>query len=468
MIYNEKNIEFPKNFLWGASSSSYQVEGAWNEDGKGMSVQDLHEPIGITDFKVASDHYHHLEEDVKLMHELGMKAYRFSISWSRVLPKGRGEINQKGLDFYDNLINLLIKYQIEPIVTIYHFDLPLELHNQGGWGNRKCIEAFVEYSNILFDKFGDRVTHWLTINEQNIMVNHANAMNHGVVPTKKELYQHSHNMFVASAKAIIECRKNHPDVKIGPAPNIIAIYAESARPEDAIAADNWDAIRCWLYLDIAVYGKYNSLAWSYLEEKGLTPEIIEGDMDIIANGKANFLGINYYSTATVSAAKNDGNDAQPRNGDQQVMVGEESVYRSATNNYLKVSKYGWMIDPIGLRTTLRRVYSRYNLPMIITENGLGARDELTSDNKIHDQYRIDYLNEHFSQAKLAIADGVNLVGYCPWSFTDLISTHQGHEKRYGFVFVARNDENVEDMTRLKKDSFFWYQKVIKNNDNNVK
>lgn len=460
--------EFPQDFLWSASTSAYQVEGAYNEDGKGLSIQDLHHPTnGITDFKVASDHYHRFKEDVALMAKLGLKAYRFSISWSRVLPEGKGEINEKGIEFYDQLINELIKCHIEPVVTIYHFDLPLALYNRGGWNNRETIDAFVEYSKILFERFGDRVKYWLTINEQNVMINHPNAMNPGKIPTKKELYQQCHNMFVASAKATILCHEIVENGKIGPAPNITAIYPEKCNPSDVIASDNWESIRCWLYLDIAVYGRYNSLVWAYLEEKGWTPTIEEGDMEVIEKAKPDYLGVNYYATATVAAAKNDGTDCQPRNGDQQIMLGEEGVYRAAQNNYLEQTEFGWMVDSIGMRVTLRRIYDRYHLPILITENGLGAKDVLTEDGQIHDDYRIDYLKRHFHQARLALTDGVDLIGYCPWSFIDLVSTHQGYQKRYGFVYVDREENDLKEMKRYEKDSFKWYQEVIKENGKNL-
>ncbi|SDN27541.1 glycoside hydrolase family 1 protein [Lachnospira pectinoschiza] len=464
-----KNLkDFPTDFLWGASTSAYQVEGAWNEDGKGMSIQDTHTPPeGITDFKIASDHYHHMEEDVALMAELGLKAYRFSISWARILPKGRGAVNEAGIQFYDRLLDELHKYSIEPIVTMYHFDLPLALYENGGWENRETIDAFEEYARILFERFGSKVNYWLTINEQNVMINHPAAMNPGKVPNKKELYQQCHNMFVASAKATLLLRKMCPNAKIGPAPNIIAVYPEKCNPSDALAADMWEAIRCWLYYDIAVYGRYTPSVWSYLTEKGYEPEIFDGDMDLIAKAKPDFLGLNYYATATVSAPKNDGHDCQPRNGDQQVMVGEEGLYRAAQNPHLQQTKYGWLIDPIGLRVTLERVYNRYHMPILITENGLGTHDVLTEDGKVHDDYRIDYLSDHFKQAQLAITDGVDLIGYCPWAFIDLVSTHQGYNKRYGFVYVDRTEDDLKEMKRIKKDSFDWYKKLIEENAKNL-
>ena len=462
-MYYKKLKAFPDDFLWGASTSAYQAEGAYNEDGKGLSVQDLHHPKDIADFKIASDHYHHFKEDVQMMAELGLKAYRFSIAWTRIIPDGDGKINKAGIDFYNALIDELCAYHIEPVVTMYHFDLPLALHEKGGWANRHTIDAFVRYARILFENFGDRVKYWLTINEQNVMINHPSAMNPGRLPSKKELYQQCHNMFIASAKATLLCHEMIENGKIGPAPNITAIYPETCKPEDIIAADNWESIRCWLYLDMAVYGRYNNLVWSYLEDHMLTPEIEEGDMDLLAQAKPDYLGINYYATATVAGPKNDGTDCQARNGDQQIMIGEEGVYRAANNQYLETTEYGWMIDSIGLRVTLRRIYDRYHMPILITENGIGAKDELAKDGKIHDHYRIDYLQRHFHQAQLAITDGVDLIGYCPWSFIDLVSTHQGYGKRYGFVFIDRDEKNIKQLKRIKKDSFYWYRDIIQNN-----
>lgn len=463
-MFHKKVKGFREDFLWGASTSAYQVEGAYREDGKGLSVQDVHTPPkGITDFRTASDHYHHMKEDVALMAELGLKAYRFSIAWTRVIPDGDGEVNEKGLEFYENLIDELKAKGIEPVVTMYHFDLPLALHEKGGWADRNTVDAFERYARILLERFGKKVKYWLTINEQNVMINHPNAMNPGRIPSKKELYQQCHHMFVAAARATVLCHELCPGSKIGPAPNITAIYPETCSPADVIAADNWESIRCWLYYDAAVYGRYTPLVWSYLEEKGYTPEIKEGDMELLAKAKPDYLGLNYYATATVSAARGDGTDCQPRNGDQQVMIGEEGVYRAAGNPNLEQTVYGWLIDPIGMRVTLRRVYDRYHLPILITENGLGTRDILTEDGKVHDPYRIEYLESHFRQAQLAVTDGVDLIGYCPWAFMDLVSTHQGYGKRYGFVYVDRDEDDLKEMKRIKKDSFEWYRGVIERN-----
>lgn len=470
MIY--KNIKnFPKDFLWGASTSAYQVEGAWNEDGKGLSVIDmLNHPEDTSDFKVASDHYDRYKEDVKLFAEMGLKAYRFSIAWTRIIPNGVGEVNKKGIEFYNNLIDELNKYNIEPIVTMYHFDLPYELEKQGGWSNRDTIDAFVEYAKVLFENFGQKVRYWLTINEQNTMILHPGAIGipkGGKLPSKKELYQQNHNMLVAQAKVMNLCHEMLTNAKIGPALNITTMYGETCNPNDAIAAHNWETLRGWSFLDLAVYGRYNSLFWSYLEDRELTPVILEGDMDILKSGNPDFIAMNYYSTATIAESKGDSSDVSPRAGDQQIMLGEPGVYRAAENPYVDKSKYGWVVDPVGLRMTLRKVSERYNLPILITENGYGDKDVLEENDVINDDDRIDFIRNHLEQLQLAIADGVEMLGYCPWSAIDVVSTHQGYGKRYGFIYVNRGEFDLKDLRRIKKKSFYWYKNVIESNGKNL-
>lgn len=460
MIYRSKG-DFPSDFLWGASTSAYQVEGAYNEDGKGLSIQDVADTKGIADFHVASDHYHHMEEDLDLMKELGLKAYRFSFSWPRIMPDGFS-INEKGLEFYDRMIDRLIDSGIEPIATLYHFDLPLALFDTGGWSDRKTIDAYVRYTEVLFERYKGKIRYWLTINEQNVMINHANAMNGGAHLSKKELYQQNHHMFLAAAKATILCHEKNAG-KIGPAPNLIAVYPETCHPEDNLAAENWDEIRNWLYLEVAVNGRYSPFVLSYLNEKEAMFEYTDEEFAILKKGRCDFIGVNYYSTATVRRSRGDKTDLMARNGDQQTMVGEIGVYGGTENPYLQTSEYGWKIDPVGLRITLRRIYERYHLPILITENGLGAKDVLEHDRTIHDSYRIEYLKRHIEQLRLILQDGVDLMGYCPWSFIDLVSTHQGYGKRYGFVYVDRDDTDIKELKRYKKDSFYWYQKLIANN-----
>ncbi|PKM51376.1 MAG: 6-phospho-beta-glucosidase [Firmicutes bacterium HGW-Firmicutes-7] len=459
---------FSDHFLWGASTSAYQFEGAWNEDGKGPSVMDMgNHAKDISDFKVTSNHYHNYKEDIALLAEMGFKTYRFSIAWTRIFPHGTGEINQKGIDFYNSLINELLKYNIEPIVTVYHFDLPYALHLKGGWSNKETIDAFVNYVDVLYSHFSDRVKYWLTINEQNMMILHGAAIglvNPNSKNQEKTLYQQNHHMLLAQARAIKLFHEICPSGKIGPAPNITAIYPASSKPEDIIAAMNLTSIRNWLYLDMAVFGTYNDIAWSYLEEKGYTPIIEEGDMEILGDAKAkpDFIAFNYYASSTVSASKNDATD-KGTIGDQQLSLGEIGVYRGESNPNLEKTPFGWEIDPIGFRTTLRELNDRYHLPLIVTENGLGEYDKLEAGDVVNDDYRINYLRDHIQQAQLAIGDGVQLFGYCPWSAIDLVSTHSGCSKRYGFVFVNRDEHDLKDLKRIKKKSFHWYKKVIETN-----
>ncbi len=466
-MYRKELKPFPENFLWSASTSAYQVEGAWDEDGRGPIRTDVRSdlPPGTADFKVTSDQYHRFKEDIALMAEMGFKAYRFSIAWSRIIPDGDGPINQKGIDHYHELIDELLKYKIEPIVTMFHFDTPLALEHKGGWANRHTADAFVDYARVLFREYGHKVKYWLTINEQNMMILHGKALGFfAPETTEQQMYQYNHTMFLAQARAMSLLHELHPQAKIGPAPNISYVYPASSKPEDVIAADNYNAIRNWLYLDLAVRGSYNSLAWSYLQEKGIAPQIAEGDLQILRAARPDFIAFNYYNTTTVADAPYGGGSSErSQAGDQQIAEGEEGVYKALSNPHLPMTDFGWEIDPVGMRMTYRSLWDRYQLPLIVTENGLGAYDELTPEGRVHDSYRIHYLREHLHQTQEAITDGVQILGYSPWTAIDLVSTHQGFRKRYGFIYVNRTDEDLLDLARYRKDSFYWYQQVIKTN-----
>ena len=445
-----------ENFLWGASTSAYQVEGAWNEAGKGPSVQDVKEiPEGTTDFKVAVDHYHRFKEDVQLFKELGLKAYRFSISWSRVMPNG--QVNEQGIAFYEALIDELISQGIKPIVTVFHFDLPVYVEKKGGWENRETITEFSKYCQLLFERFGEKIPYWQTINEQNVM-----ALAGSVIGTSKksmkEKFQENHHMLVAQALVTKYFHEQDYAGKIGPAPNIASVYPATDKPEDQLAAFYMSALRNWLFLDVAVYGTYNHNAWHLLETIGAAPKITKEDQAILASGTCDYIAFNYYNTMTVSAYYEKENKI-----DQQSGFGIPGFFQSVENKHLPLTEFGWPIDPKGFRFTLNEIYSRYRLPVLITENGIGAKDTLTIDGKIHDKYRIDYLQEHIKQMELAEKDGVEIIGYCPWSALDLISTHEGIEKRYGFIYVNRTETSLLDLARYKKDSFYWYKKIIETN-----
>lgn len=451
--------KFPNDFLWGASTSAYQVEGGWDQDGKEPSVQDIRPPFpNTTDFKVSVDHYNRYKEDIQLFKELGLKAYRFSIAWTRVLPYGK--VNEAGLKFYDDLIDELIANGIEPIPTVFHFDLPASLHKKGGWGNRDTIDAFVDYCKLLFDRYGDRVKYWQTINEQNMLV-FAGKVLDGAQTSWKSVFQGNHHMLVAQAKAMKVYHDGNYGGKIGPAPNIACVYPKTEKPEDVLAAEYMSAFRNWLFLDAAVYGVYNHMAMKILKSIDAVPDITEEDRITMKENTADFIAFNYYNSMTVSAPDD---TASEQSKDQQSGFSIQGFFKSETNEHLKTTEFAnWPIDPVGLRVTANQIYDRYRLPVLITENGLGQEDTMTEDGKIHDQYRIEYLEAHIEQMRLAIEDGVEFLGYCPWSAIDLISTHEGFRKRYGFVYVNRDDFDLKDLSRHKKDSFYWFQNVIKNN-----
>lgn len=464
--------QFPGNFLWGASSSAFQIEGGWDEDGKGMTVADFNSfkrSHKQADSKVASDFYHHWREDIALMKELGMKVYRFSISWARIVPDGDGEINPAGIAFYDQVINELLKQDILPFITLYHFDLPYALVlKYNGWESRSCAYAFERYARVCFEAFGDRVKYWQVHNEQNLMIRVNERMNiyeEDEYLADKMRAQMDYHMFLAHALATNACHEMVKDGKIGPAVSSTCTYPLTNKPEDIWAARMNDAFKTEYCLDMHYFGEYPGYYLRYLRERDIVPEMLEEDKLILKRAKMDFIAVNYYRTLCASYLPAD--EQNPRG--KRVYRGNEVDFdqygycRDERNVNLTMSEYGAQIDPMGLRLVLNNYYSRYHLPMIITENGLGAADILTEDGQVHDDYRIDYIREHIRACALAIEDGVELMGYCPWSVIDLLSSHQGFRKRYGFVYVNREDMEMKDLRRIKKDSFYWYAEVIRTN-----
>lgn len=461
---------FPGNFLWGAATAAYQVEGAYLEDGKTLSVVDESIAPEYADTSIASDHYHRFKEDIRLMKELGLTAYRFSIAWTRILPNGRGEINQSGIDFYNQLIDELLKNEIEPIVTIYHFDLPVILQNEyGGFSSRKIIPDFIEYCRVLFEQFGDRVNYWLTINEQSNMfllpylISFAEGSEQSLL---KQKYEMNHIMTLAHASAVRLCHKLLPDAKIGPALGVSPIYPKTCDPKDVLAAEKAEELRNTFFLELYCNGQYLPSMLAYMKNHDCMPTIEEGDISLIKEGKCDFLGLNYYDSKTVEHVTElergrelvINKSGEAGSTEKEVV---EGIYKGCTNPYLEKNDWDWEIDPEGLRITLNRIYQHYQIPLLITENGLGAIDTLTEEQQVHDEYRIEYLKKHLEQIQVAITeDNVDVFGFCPWSFIDLISTTSGFRKRYGFVYVDRTDTEVRELTRYKKDSFYWYQGVI--------
>lgn len=463
-----KKTGFPKEFLWGASTSAFQVEGAYNEDGKGLSVADtasFKHSDQYADTKVAADFYHHYQEDIAMMAELGLKSYRFSISWTRIYPMGDEEKpNEAGIAFYRNVLKELHRYGIEPIVTLYHFDMPQHLLDlYGGWSDRRSIEDYVKYARTCFERFGDFVTYWLTINEQNLMVRKDKLM--CIQETdgqKKEKIRHqmNHHMFLAGARAIKLCHELCPKAKIGPTFAYLPSYPATCRPEDMIAAMDADNLFNYYLTDIHVYGKYPQYYVNYLKEHDWYPSFAEGDEEILKEGKPDFLGFNYYLTFAAQYCPEDVEKPDYLSILNLVVPGRFCYVK---NPYLTATEYGWQIDPVGFRRALMELYQRYQLPVMITENGMGTHDVLSEDGKIHDDYRIQYLKTHIEEMKKAIDDGVEVISYNTWTFMDVVSSSDGFQKRYGLVYVDRDELDEKELKRIPKDSFYYYQKLIQQN-----
>lgn len=463
---------FPKDFLWGASSSAFQIEGAWNEDGKGMTVADFNSfkrSEQQADTKVAADFYHRYKEDIKLMKEMNIKAYRFSISWARILPDGEGEVNQKGIDFYNAVINELLENNIQPLITLYHFDLPYNLvEKYNGWESRMTIDAFEKYAKICFKEFGNRVKIWQVHNEQNLMIRVNERMNINYTDpylADKIRAQMDYNMFVAHAKAVIACHEMVVDGKIGPAVSSTCTYPLTNKPEDVWAAKLNDWFKTNYCLDMHTKGEYPGYYLRYLKERNIMPMMVPEDEMILKKAKIDYIALNYYRTLCTSYLPvDDKHSIGTREFRGNVVDFDQYGYfRDERNVNLKASEYGAQIDPMGLRIVLNDYYQRYHLPLIVTENGLGTEDVLTKDGKVHDDYRIDYIRTHIKACADAIEDGVELFGYCPWSIMDLLSSHQGYKKRYGFIYIDRTDFDTKELSRIKKDSYYWYSDVIKSN-----
>lgn len=463
------NTTFPKDFMWGASSSAFQIEGAWEEDGKKMTVADFNsfkKSHLQADTKIASDFYHNYEKDIELMKELGMKTYRFSLSWARIIPDGDGEINQKGLDFYHKVIDKLIECNIEPFVTLYHFDLPFALvEKYNGWESRETVYAFERYAKVCFEEFKNKVKYWQPHNEHNLIVRVEERINIYDETDKYKIdkmrAQMDYNLCLAHALAVNACHEIIPGAKIGPAVSSSVTYPLTTKPEDVFAARMNDNFKVYYMLDMHYYGEYPGYYIEYLKKRNIMPYTEESDKEILKKAKIDFIAINYYRTNCASYLPED-NEHPFGLREGTVDFNIYGLFKMSMNPNLIATEYGAAIDPSGLRVALNEYWQRYHLPIIITENGLGTPDVL-ENGKVHDEYRIDYLREHLKACELAIKDGVDLMGYCPWSFMDLLSSAQGFRKRYGLVYVNRTDDEILDLQRIKKDSFYWYKKVIETN-----
>lgn len=455
-------MEFPKQFLWGAATSAFQVEGAAQLDGKGETTADTRCAKKATqqaDASVTSDHYHHYEEDVALLKELGAKSYRFSICWARIFPNGNdAQPNAAGVLFYQNLINACVAAGIEPIVTLLHFDIPTGIiHQYGGFLSRKACDDFARYASFCFKTFGDRVKYWLTINEQNVMAISANMCGIDAEdPQKKEkLAQINYHLFLASAKAVIACHDLLPDAMIGPAVSYPTFYPATCDPQDVHCAKQLQEQMAFSYMDMYVYGKYPAYYLNKLHAQGIHLQIEAEDEKLLKEGVCDYLGVNWYCTSTI--AHGDPQD------DREVLMAIPHLMHAIRNPYLAYTKWNWSYDPLAFQDALKECWARYHKPIMITENGWSDDDRLEVDGTIHDERRIQYLHDHIESMGNAIHDGVEMIGYHVWSFLDLLSSSEGFRKRYGLVYVDRDEFDAKQCQRYKKDSFYYYRSIIQKN-----
>ncbi len=475
---------FPENFLWGGATAANQLEGAYNEGGKGLSIFDMVEFVpkeervnghamdvtskreleallardtdGNFPKRRGIDFYHRYKEDIALFAEMGFKTFRLSISWPRIFPTGTElEPNEEGLAFYDKVFDELLKYGIEPLVTLSHYEMPLHLvQENNGWTDRKVVDYFVHYAETVFKRYKDKVKYWLTFNEINISM-FSPYIGSGILIDEVEnkeqaVFQALHHQFVASARAVKACHEIIPDAQIGCMLARLEVYPETCNPDDTIAALDIDQMNLF-FTDVQVRGYYPSFMNRYFAENNIEIEMLPGDEEILLQHPVDFLSFSYYMTMVAS-------------GDPEKKKEKGNFFSGIQNPYLRASDWGWQIDPKGLRIALKKLYDRYQVPLFIVENGLGAYDTVEEDGSINDDYRIDYLREHIDQMREAITDGVELMGYTSWGCIDLISAGTSEmSKRYGFIYVDQDDYGNGTFARSKKKSFDWYKKVIATN-----
>lgn len=471
---------FRKDFLWGGATAANQFEGAWNEGGKGPSIPDMCTggsktvPKRITKeihtelyypSHIASDFYHHYEEDIELMAEMGFKIYRMSIAWTRIFPTGmEEEPGEDGLAFYDKVFDKCAASGIEPLVTISHYEMPYALvEKYNGWASRKCIEYFERYCKVIFERYKNKVKYWLTFNEINFgTVAIGSTFSLGLLKdfegyiTETEVslqdqFQALHHQLVASAKVVQLAHSQYPNFKMGNMIGFCTLYPYSCNPDDVLLAQQRMQVLDWFCSDVMVRGSYPSYMDRYFGEHQIQIVMEPEDHKILKNGTVDFYTFSYYMTSCVSA-------------DPELGKTGGNMFGGIVNPYLEASDWGWQIDAKGLRYTLNEIYDRYHIPVMVVENGLGAHDTINEAGEIIDDYRISYLRSHIEQMKEAVADGVDLWGYTPWGCIDLVSASTGEmAKRYGFVYVDRHDDATGTLERKKKRSFTWYQKVIASN-----
>lgn len=457
-----------KDFLWGGALAAHQFEGGVLNTSKGYSVADVMTagahgvPREITDGVVEGkyypnhvgiDFYGHYKEDIAMFADMGFKCFRTSIAWTRIFPLGdEEEPNEEGLQFYDDVFDEMLKYGIEPQVTIVHFDLPLHLATEyDGWYNRKTIDFYMNYVETIFNRYKNKVKYWLTFNEINFCKDYTNLGITEALSRPDKVAQAVHHMLVAAAKTVIRGHEINPEFQIGMMINYSEIYPEDCNPENMWKRIIEKRLRTF-YTDVQNKGFYPE--WKLIEYKnaGIELKMEDGDLETLKAGTVDYIGFSYYSTsvATVKA------DAKKT---------ASNLESAVKNPYLKANDWGWQIDPVGLRIVLNELWDRYHKPLWIVENGLGAIDTVEEDGSIHDPYRIDYMKQHIIEMKKAVdEDGVDLMGYMPWGCIDVVSAGTGEmRKRYGFIYVDMDDDGNGDLHRARKDSFYWYQKVCKSN-----
>lgn len=469
-----------RKILWGGATAASQYEGGWNEGGKGLDTQDCRPYLKRTSnattttrlltkdvvaqakvsnesfypFRKGSDGYHRTEEDIALLKELGLDIYRFSISWSRLFPNGDElKPNQEGIRYYDKIIKSLHDAGIKIFLTMNHYAIPLHLvEAYGGWTNRKLIDFYVRFAKTVFENWGEYIDYYLPFNEINAgYFSPYNGV--GLIKPENEAYDQSlvfqslHHQFVASAK-VIELGHSMVRGQFGCMVACFCYYPYSCSPEDNMKMVTEENTNTWFCADVLTRGKYPSYMTRFFEERGIEFEITKEDEELLFNNTADFVSFSYYQSSVVSCEE------------KEKTAGNLVV--STKNPYLKATEWGWQIDPIGLRVTLNKVYDRYQKPVFISENGMGNRDVLEPDFTVHDDYRIEYLKEHFEQIEEAIKDGVDLIGYIMWGIIDIVSAGSCEmEKRYGVVYVDADNLGNGTYNRYKKDSFAWYQNFIK-------
>lgn len=467
-----------KDFLWGGAVAAHQLEGGYKEGKKGISIMDIttsgehKKPRKITDGILdgyyypnheAIDFYHRYKEDIALFAEMGFKCFRTSIAWTRIFPNGDEDTpNEEGLKFYDDMFDECLKYNIEPVITLSHFEMPYHLVKEyGGWRNRKLIDFFVNFATVCFNRYKDKVKYWMTFNEINNQAAYQGEMsiffNSGVLYKDGEnkeqtMYQAAHYELVASAKAVEIAHKINPSFKVGCMIAMCPIYPYSCDPKDILMAQKAMQKR-YYYTDVHVFGKYPKNILAHWKKKDFKIDFTDEDVEILKHGCVDYIGFSYYMSFTTKYK--DGNTNYEYNELQDLVK----------NPHVKASEWGWQIDPIGLRYSLNWFTDHYHKPLFIVENGFGAVDKIEENGEINDSYRIDYLKQHIEQMKIAVEDdGVDLMGYTPWGCIDLVSAGTGEmKKRYGFIYVDKDNEGNGTLERKKKKSFDWYKKVINSN-----